>query len=257
MFGADPELFLCDANGKFISAIGKIGGSKKAPKAIGRGCAIQEDNVAVEFNIEPAETVDQFVASCQFALEHLTMVAAEQNLFLSITASKEFTPDQLQHIRAKLFGCDPDYNAWTGLQNDPPKALNKALRSAGGHIHFGVKLPSLQMARWSDVVLGLKSVIEDPDTERRGLYGKAGAFRGKPYGIEYRTLSNYWLKSPEMMRKIFARSQKVVQLVQAGYTLEDKDGFQIQKAINESDIALADDLMVKYSNSFPIEEVWR
>ncbi len=37
----------------------------------------------------------------------------------------------------------------------------------------------------------------DKDTERRGMYGKAGAFRPKPYGVEYRTLSNAWLSNDE------------------------------------------------------------
>jgi hypothetical protein len=51
--------------------------------------------------------------------------------------------------------------------------------------------------------LGLWSVINDPDTRRRQLYGKAGAIRFKPYGIEYRTLSNFWLADPKLIEKVW------------------------------------------------------
>ena len=103
--GADPELFLVDMNGKFISSIGIIGGSKLRPKPIGEGCAIQEDNVAVEFNIAPASEANKFVSSIQYALNHLTKVAVDRGLLLSITASKSFDKDQLHHPKAMVFGC--------------------------------------------------------------------------------------------------------------------------------------------------------
>ena len=54
-----------------------------------------------------------------------------------------------------------------------------------------------------DYYLGLPSLLFDPDTSRRKMYGKAGAFRPKPYGMEYRVLSNAWLKSPELIKWVF------------------------------------------------------
>ena len=35
------------------------------------------------------------------------------------------------------------------------------------------------------------------------MYGKAGAFRPKPYGMEYRVLSNFWLTSDVHMGNVF------------------------------------------------------
>lgn len=244
--GADPELFLIDVKGKFISSVGLIGGSKAKPRDIGGGCAVQEDNVAVEFNISPASSADHFVDSCKYALKKLTQEVAEKNLFISITASKVFDEDQLKTNAAKHFGCDPDFNAWTKHKNKFPEAPNKALRSAGGHVHIGTPLNKLQVIRWCDVTMGLASVIEDEDLERRLLYGKAGAFRAKSYGVEYRTLSNYWLKSTKLMEAVYNRALMAVHAVERGYMLDDEDGVAIQHCINTGDKKAADDLMVHY-----------
>jgi hypothetical protein len=245
--GADPELFLINSAGKFISSIGLIGGSKRKPRDIGEGCAVQEDNVAVEYNIAPSSTVEEFVKYNTYALETIAREALEKNLFLSITASKVFDEDQLANRKARTFGCDPDFNAWTGKMNERPGGVHPNLRSAGGHIHFGCQLDRFQLIRWSDVLLGLNSVLEDDDTQRRQLYGQAGCFRPKPYGAEYRTLSNYWLRSTDMMKLVFERAQEVAQRVAAGMTLEDAAGEDIQTAINTSNRDMAASLIRQYA----------
>jgi hypothetical protein len=245
--GADPELFLINPDGKFISSIGLIGGSKARPLPIGEGCAVQEDNVAVEFNIAPATEVDKFVASCNYALEYLTKAAAEKGLLLSITASKTFDADQLDNDRARTFGCEADFNAWTRRMNKMKKPANANLRSCGGHVHIGSDLDKIQLVRWCDVMLGLPSVLEDDDTDRRSLYGAAGCFRPKSYGVEYRTLSNYWLKSEDMMKKVWERTQAAVARVASGRQLGDGMARVMQATINESNKAEATRLMAKYA----------
>ncbi|OYV41139.1 MAG: hypothetical protein B7Z80_02685 [Rhodospirillales bacterium 20-64-7] len=54
-----------------------------------------------------------------------------------------------------------------------------------------------------DYFLGIHSLLWDKDGTRRKLYGKAGAFRPKPYGMEYRVLSNRWLDSPDLTRWVY------------------------------------------------------
>ena len=68
-FGCDPEFFLKDKTGKFISAIGLVGGSKEEPKAIGNGCFVQEDNVAVEFNIPPVNLYHGSIKDCVHTIQ--------------------------------------------------------------------------------------------------------------------------------------------------------------------------------------------
>jgi len=58
--GADPEFFLL-YNDEPISVEGKLGGTKRKPKPIDEfGNMYQEDNVAVEFNICPSKTKEEF-----------------------------------------------------------------------------------------------------------------------------------------------------------------------------------------------------
>ncbi len=43
----------------------------------------------------------------------------------------------------------------------------------------------------------MPAIILDKDKVRTRNYGKPGNFRPKPYGMEYRTLSNFWINDPQ------------------------------------------------------------
>lgn len=247
--GCDPELFFENQDGLLISSIGKVGGSKMAPKSIGYGCAVQEDNVAVEFNIPPSDTVDKFLTSVNFNLEYLTIKASQMGLKLAIKASGIFSEDELAHPDARIFGCDPDFNTWTKKMNPSPRAKDANLRSCGGHIHFGtdeLHLNPWSVGRAADLFLGVQSLEFDKDTARRELYGKAGAVRIKPYGVEYRTLSNFWLKSEKLMRWVYHQSERAVEFVKAGHDLSPDEGALIQECINTSNVNLMFQLKGQY-----------
>ena len=95
--GADPELFLMDHTGKFISSVGLIGGTKEEPLPIdGYGNCLQEDNVSVEFNIAPANNKQEFVASLGLVINEIGRRMDEKNLYLAIVPAAEFDWDQLQ-----------------------------------------------------------------------------------------------------------------------------------------------------------------
>lgn len=201
LIGCDPELFLVDAAGAFKSSIGLIGGSKDFPRPLhelGDGYAVQEDNVAVEFNTPPAESAEQFNTFVSRTIEYLQEYV---NNMAGLTFSKEsaaiFPNSELENPMALNFGCDPDYNAWTMKRNPRPKAINAALRSCGGHVHVGYKFVDVKQAstliKLMDKYLGIPSVLMDTGELRKELYGKHGACRFKPYGVEYRVLSNFWI----------------------------------------------------------------
>ena len=81
LIGADPELFIKKKYGGYASAVGLIGGSKWEPKKIDEdGHAILEDNVAVEFNIKPASSFDEFRSSIHKVLDHIRGILLAMSL---------------------------------------------------------------------------------------------------------------------------------------------------------------------------------
>jgi hypothetical protein len=231
--GADPEFFIKQHN-KHKSAIGLIGGSKAVPRPLARdGFAILEDNVAVEFNIAPCHNHMEFIEAIQYVMEGL-----KKNVLPEYEVSTEsavlFEQDQLNHPQAMEFGCEPDYNAWTKDINPRPCAADAALRSAGGHVHVGTTENPIEVIRAMDLFLGVPSTKMDKGTLRRQLYGKAGSFRQKDYGCEYRTLSNFWIFSPDLIKWVYEQTEKAISFVANGNKVSDEDGHLIQACINNN-----------------------
>jgi hypothetical protein len=241
-------LFL-ERNGEIISAEGLIGGTKEEPKAISRkGHYIQEDNIMVEYNIPPVESAEDFVLENKYVLDFLQVMASLQgNATLNFSASAEVDEKYLQTEQAKKFGCEPDYNVWERCPNDSPCSTTN-LRTCGGHIHIGYNDPDMEtnerIIKAMDAVLGVASVLLDPDDRRKEMYGKAGAFRFKDYGVEYRSLSNFWLRDEDSMAWVFNETAKAIDLVNSGIVDEISETFgqQIQEVINTNNKQMAQDL---------------
>ena len=237
LIGADPECFIKSRKyGHYKSAVGMVGGTKQHPKPIDNlGHAIQEDNVSVEFNIPPADSLTGFRASIHKVLDHIRSILPEYDIDTSSAVS--FPPEELDTPQAQEFGCEPDFNAWTKSKNPKPKAADENLRSAGGHIHVGSSIAvadPVSVIRAMDLFLGVPSVALDNGTLRRKLYGGAGSFRQKKYGAEYRTLSNFWIFNDSLIEWAYTGTQRALEFVEKGYTIPEEDGFLIQRCINAS-----------------------
>jgi hypothetical protein len=242
--GADPELFV-EKLGEIVSAEGMIGGTKEEPKVISeKGHAIQEDNVMVEFNIPPCSTEDEFVEELEFVEEYLEQLVALKGCKLNYSASAELDEKYLQTEQAKRFGCDPDLNVYLKDINKAPDA-DTNLRTCGGHIHIGYENPDLEVSEEiviaMDIMLGLPSVSIDEDNRRKEMYGAAGCFRFKDYGVEYRSLSNFWLKTEELKRWAFNKTMEAIDLVNSGIVpdLLEMFGENIKEAIDTNNEKLA------------------
>lgn len=252
--GCDPEIFLINAAGAFISSIGIIGGSKEQPRPlpIGDGYAVQEDNVALEFNIPPASSAEELDKNINNVLSYLSEEVRQHALTFSNSSAVSFPRDQLMHPKAMEFGCDPDFDAWKdGAPNPRPSAKDKALRTCGGHVHVGHKFNSraevISFIQYMDLYLGVPSVLKDNGELRKELYGKAGAFRFKPYGTEYRSLSNFWIFSKELRTWVFESTSTAMDAWQAGKVNMSEVGPYIQEAINTNNKQLAQELITTYA----------
>lgn len=234
LIGCDPEVFVKQGE-IYKSAHGLIRGDKKNPQRVNKG-AVQVDGMALEFNIDPAASEDEFVLNVNTVFDQLKLMVPTYEI--AITPTADFDPEYMdaQPEEAKELGCDPDYNAYTGFENPKPNG-KRPFRTASGHVHIGwtsgqdIQDPqhiadAHMVGRQMDYFLGLGSMLFDNDQKRRSMYGKAGCVRIKPYGVEYRTLSNAWLKSPELMRWVFRNAKLGVEKLMAGedYTMHSKCG---------------------------------
>jgi len=251
LIGADPELFL-EKDGEIISAEGYIGGTKNEPIPISdEGHAIQEDNVLVEFNIPASESAEDFIANINFVKDYLNALVELQGCKLNNSASAVIDKKYLQTAQAKLFGCEPDYNVYLRAMNEPPKAGGQ-LRTCGGHIHIGYENPSQEVSEKiiyaMDAVLGLGSLLLDKDDRRKEMYGKAGCFRFKDYGVEYRTLSNFWVKDDVSMAWAFNKTIEAIELVNSGIIDELIKNYAdvIRTTINSNNKQMAQELLSKF-----------
>jgi len=251
LIGADPELFL-EKDGEIISAEGFIGGTKYEPIPISdEGHAIQEDNVMVEFNIPASESAEDFITNINFVKDYLTVMVALQGCKLNNDASAILDKKYLNTAQAKLFGCEPDYNVYLKAMNQPPKTGGQ-LRTCGGHIHIGYDEPTQEVSEKiiyaMDAVLGLESLLLDKDDRRKEMYGKAGCFRFKSYGVEYRTLSNFWVKDDESMAWAFNKTIEAIELVNSGMIDELIENYAdvIRATINSNNKEVAKQLLSKF-----------
>lgn len=249
--GCDPECFLADIQGQLKSSIGKVGGSKShpLPLPLGEGYAVQEDNVALEFNIPPAHNKEQFVEFIQNTMGFLgAHMQQAHGLMIVNTSAESFPASELLHPAAQEFGCDPDYNAWTGKRNPKPHAEDKNLRSCGGHVHVGLdtKMDVRRVMCNMDLFLGVPSVLMDKGELRKNLYGKAGAHRTKPFGGEYRVLSNFWIFNPKLIGWVWDNTHRAVEAAVVQPVLQEQDHEHVQNCINNNDKMMAEVLIDKY-----------
>src|SRR5574343_704795 len=202
--GADPEVFFARRSGAPQSVEGLIGGSKKNPRPMDgmeEGFYIQEDNVAAEYNIPPASDPERWARNIVRGFQYVRDVAKKHRLKPLIAADADFPIPQVMTPHALTLGCDPDFNAWLEDMNPRPEAPFR-MRTAAAHLHVSWASPDdeqrWELIRAMDVFLGLPSILVTKPNRRRELYGRAGACRLKPYGVEYRVLDNFYINSEKL-----------------------------------------------------------
>lgn len=226
-FGADPEFMIMHHN-TLKSAINIL---PKKENAVSRnGHRYYFDNVLAEIAIVPANNKNEALENVRTALEQLAKLVYPGKFV--IKASGRYPEKELNCADALIAGCNPEWDVYSLSQVYPPDEDIELLdgyykfktnfRSAGGHIHIGSKLLEdsinrFAMVRMMDLFLGIPSIFLDTDPtskDRRKIYGHAGSHRDPDYGLEYRTLGNFWLSSPELTGLIYDLTEFTLQFVQ-------------------------------------------
>jgi hypothetical protein len=259
-FGADPELFI-QKNG-VIAESGDILPREGIENK--NGAKITRDGVQVEFNPVPSHCRAVFSTYLASSFR-LLKAQLGKDYSASFTGVIELSKEELEKLSAdaRRLGCAPSSNihpSTVALQESD----SLRTRSAGGHLHFGTgscycyslkdlktpispaKIDPAVLVPLFDILVGNTAVIMDPDPaqkERRKFYGRAGEYRqSKAHRIEYRTPSNFWLRSYPLMSFMMGLGRLAISVYYSGLAEEVRKLVDLEKAakaINENDPVLA------------------
>lgn len=248
--------------------------TKELPNSANVRCEntfVKRDGVQVELNLSP-QTCRGYLAN-EIANCFYTLYKSLENINISEEAVVKIKKKRLDALSedSRKFGCAPSNNAYSKKENkikvNPSKYLT---RSAGGHIHFGqitspikntrikilktdkygygeytienMQKDAEEIVMFLDTILATICVLIDRDplaTKRREVYGKAGDYRLPKHGIEYRTLSNFWLKHYFLFSLVFGLARTTIEIFLndwSYYIVKDLLGkFDFQEIINNND----------------------
>lgn len=220
--GGDPEFFV-KKEGKHVSAHDLVPGTKEKPHKLPSGGDVQADGTAIEFNIEPSFSGYEFADNISRCLRNIRRFTPRKEYEYSFSPSVFYEEKYFDSLpeEPKILGCSPDFNAYTKKKNPPPETAKfPTMRTGAGHITIGWtngKDPEsrdhffdcCELTKMLDGYFSHFVNLWDDDKTRQNLYGAKGAFRPKPFGCEYRVLSNAWLRHPNLWPWIFESAKGV------------------------------------------------
>lgn len=255
--GSDFEMFVWDDDlDKIIPCPLSFGGTKVKPLSIGNGCARQQDCVATEFNIPPANTKQEFIDYINYCKEKGEEILQELDPAYQLVAksSNIFDPEDLAKSDIyNVFGCSSSINAWSQESREANAEDAGNLRSTGFHVWIGIEDENFtadhlfRIIKSMDLFLGLPSLFIDEDNDRRKIYGHAGDCRYKKKNdlhlLEYRSLGGYLLNSDELIGYVYDQTIKAIEY---GMNL---DNFipEIEDVINSQNRELAMEYLQEYN----------
>jgi hypothetical protein len=225
--GADIEAFLLgEDTGNVFPAAEAIGGSKDDPMDLG-DATLHPDNVMVEFGFKPGLSAEEFQTNLAVARKAVSSLVEFQSpanlsleehrmnnigighyerLLLEFVSMVNIDRQFMFLTKAKGFvevGCDPFLTVYEKEAIKYDVCTLGSYRFAGGHIHIGYDHITEVTAEMNEAIirnmdfiyLGFIEplILDDEAPERMETYGTPGAYRHKPYGVEYRTPSNVWV----------------------------------------------------------------
>ncbi len=269
--GSDPELLLIDneEGGRPVSSLRVLGRDKHDPILLGDDFRMYADNVLVEAAMPPISLMGDIIGHFRKVFVRMQeKLTARYGLLPK--AAHVFSEEELKHKIVRVvdgrkeettafdIGCTPWYDAWEQCVVNPAPFKDGA-RSSSMHIHIGnvdyktdldgklMTVPSKEEAiRVMDIIVGCAATIFDKDSTaqaRRDLgYGRSGTFRIPAYGVEYRPLSSFALRSPDLtllVRDLAIHAMDHVMNDTARDVIASVKPREVQTAINTGDRTLA------------------
>ena len=274
--GCDPEFF-------FKNDGGIIGAEKIIPKdgllntvTTNLGTYLPDsptskfiiDGVQAELNPRPNTCRANLANEIAACFKTLATSLKDKGVSVDFSQAVEISKENLMELdeQSRKFGCTPSKSIYkkAGVKIKDVDPTEYRIRAAGGHIHIGkgglYGAPNIGLQRaltedhrrtvhMLDILCGNTAVLMDrneSNIERRKLYGRAGEFRLPAHGLEYRTLSNFWLTAYPLMSFAFGMTRLAVQLMSspnyetyyAAFTDKVKTK-NVHAAINNNDFDLA------------------
>lgn len=262
--GFDPEFLLKDTIlNKHVSGLDYNFGDKNNGKEICPNCTVENDMVTIEMVLPPVtllEGVEEAWENYE-TVKNLIEDELPSHIKLDCCSYAEFTEEELSHDKAREGGCSIDFNAWeNGLPNPKPK-FNTPYRSSGAHIHFGNEnmkyIEMMHLVMLGDLFISVPLVLNQSNTERRKLYGKAGAFRCVQGRVELRSPSNCYWESIESLKWVFNQIEKLIDYYnEKGISEIEEEKERILSAINEDNLDSVYYLIEKFQlDRCPLPEI--
>lgn len=268
MLGCDPEFFF-KSKGEVIGAEKFIPEEGIAHDANHGGQSkFIIDGVQAELNPSPSNcraNLANEIAAC-FNMLSKQITKSGKDISVDFSRTIEISKENLMELneKAREFGCAPSMSTnkkKAAIKINKIDPMEYRIRAAGGHIHIGktdfnkgltraLTTDHIKTVNMLDILCGNTAVLVDRDEgniERRKVYGRAGEFRLPEHGLEYRTLSNFWLTAYPLMSFSFGMARLAVQLVaDERHSDEFYEAFtssvkakKIRDAINNNDFDLA------------------
>jgi hypothetical protein len=264
--GADPEFFVFKqtSDGLELVSADKVFPSKEGKANISGG-SVFFDGVQAEINPHHNTCRERFGSNIRYVLQSSYRIASDEmkghNLVFIPKPVVDVDFNKLEGCDDECFrfGCAPSQSIYPMRKINYPDGKIFDKRFAGGHFHLGFSSLNVmrrmnnpekleEFIKLADIIAGITGVAiaHTPEERiRRQYYGQAGTYRIQPHGIEYRTLSNFWLTSPQLMSLMSALVREALAYSYGDVTkqwFDSVDMKEIVKVINTVDYKKAVDI---------------
>ncbi len=235
MIGCDPEFFALDSNGNVIPAVEFL-----TQPILTESGVIVADGIAMEFNPVPGNTPAQ-LANNITVLKSIIIDRLSSEYDSPSLCFAPSIPIPLEVIEragradttALEFGCSPDLNVYGDKPSYRGDASKIPWRFAGGHIHIDEE--DNDCIKCLDMIVGLvinEASEQEPERLRREYYGKAGVYRKKFYGLEWRVPSSAIFANEEVLLTYLNFIDKIVKTYNKIDKFPISDAQEVKEIIN-------------------------